>query len=107
MTVTNGPCTSEASVTVTVTTGVNEWNNGIVSLYPNPTTGIVTVLLSSETSPLKPEIHLFDIYGQRLQITPVTDEKTQIDLSRYATGVYMLKVVKDGKVIAIGKVVKE
>ena len=93
--------------TVNVTTGVSEWGNSIFSLYPNPTTGIVTIELAPETCTLKPEIHLFDIYGRRLQIISVTDKTTQIDLSHYATGVYMLKVVNDGNVIAIGKVVKE
>ena len=31
----------------------------------------------------------------------------EIDLSRYANGIYLLKVVDNGKVIAVGKVVKE
>jgi hypothetical protein len=38
---------------------------------------------------------------------PVTAETIQIDLSRYATGVYLVKLVNDGKVIAVKKVVKE
>ena len=107
VTVTDGPCVSEASITVTVVTGVNEWNTTNLHIYPNPTAGIVNISLSSETCNLNPEIQMFDIYGRRLQMMPVTDEMTQIDLSRYPTGVYMLKVVKDGKVTAIGKVVKE
>ena len=50
---------------------------------------------------------MFDIYGRRLQIMPVTAETVQIDLSRYATGVYLVKLVNDGKVVAVKKVVKE
>ena len=107
VTVTNGPCEVSTPKTVNVTTGVSEWGNSIVSLYPNPTTGIVTIELAPETCTLKPEIHLFDIYGRRLQIISVTDKTTQIDLSHYATGVYAIKVVNDGNVIAVGKVVKE
>ena len=36
-----------------------------------------------------------------------TLQTVEIDLSRYATGVYLLKVVDRGKVMAVGKVVKE
>ena len=43
VTVTNGPCVETATGTVTVVTGVNEWGNGIVSLYPNLTDDIVNV----------------------------------------------------------------
>ena len=107
VTVTNGPCEISSWKTVNVTTGVNEWGDGIVSLYPNPTTGIVNVELTPETCPLKPEIQVFDIYGRQIQIMPVTTETTQIDLSQYATGIYVIKVVNEGNVIAIGKVVKE
>ena len=80
---------------------------GILILYPNPTDGTITVQLAPETCNLTPEIQMFDIYGQRLQIIPVTDETTPIDLSRYANGVYFVKLVNNGKVVAVRKVVKE
>ena len=87
--------------------GISGYATTDLRIYPNPTTGIVTIELAPETCTLKPEIHLFDIYGRRLQIISVTDKTTQIDLSHYATGVYAIKVVNDGNVIAVGKVVKE
>ena len=45
--------------------------------------------------------------GRRLQIIPVTDETTQINLSQYANGIYFVKLVDDGNVVSVGKVVKE
>ena len=108
VTVTNGPCEVSSGKTVNVNpVGVEEWGDGIVSLYPNPTNGIVTLELTPETCSLTSEIQLFDIYGKRLQVMPVNNERTEIDLSRYATGVYLLKAVRDGKVMAVGKVVKQ
>ena len=38
---------------------------------------------------------------------PVRGERTQIDLSRYATGVYLIQLVNNGNVTAVRKVVKE
>lgn len=107
VTVSNGPCEASAEKTVTVTTGVEEWGENILNLYPNPTTSIVNIELTPETRTLSPEIQLFDIYGKRLQVISVTDERIQIDLSHYATGVYLIKLVNNGNAMAVGKVVKE
>ena len=40
------------------------------------------------------------------QITTASGEITTVDLSRYATGVYFLKLVNDGKVVAVKKAVR-
>ena len=93
------------------TTGIHTTDNGIFTLYPNPTTGIVTIELTPETCTLKPEIQVFDVYGRMLVVMEMqciaSPQIVEIDLSRYATGVYLLKVVDRGKVMAVGKVVKE
>ena len=108
VTVTNGPCVATAGVNVTVVTGVNEWGTADLHIYPNPTTGIVNVELGTAEGWKNGEIQVFDVYGRMLTVVETMyTSSLQIDLSRYATGVYMLKVVNDGKVVAIGKVVKE
>ena len=89
------------------TTGLIHYDLIDLTLYPNPTTGVVTVRLSPETCTLNPEIRVFDIYGRRLQMMAVTDETIQINLSNYATGIYIIKLVNGGKGVATGKVVKE
>ena len=94
-------------ITPTDTTNIANYDGSDLTLYPNPTTGIVTVRLTPETYNLKPEIHLFDIYGRRLQMMSVTDETTQINMSNYATGIYIVKLVNSGKVVAVREVVKE
>ena len=104
-------CDSTVTLHLTIepcdTVGIVEHVTADLTLYPNPTTGTVTIKLTPETCILTPEIHLFDIYGRRLQIMAVTAETIQIDLSNYATGVYLVKLVNDGKVVAVKKVVKE
>ena len=80
-------------------------SNG-VTLYPNPTSGIVTLQLSPETRSQSSEIQIFDIYGQRIQVLPVNGENPQIDLSSCAAGIYMIKLVNNGNVIGVQKVVR-
>ena len=113
VTVTNGACMETSNATVTVVSGVNEWGTTDLHIYPNPTTGVVNVELGMDDSWKNAEIQVLDVYGRLLDVVAVETmpalslQTTTIDLSQYATGIYMLKVVKDGNVIAIGKVVKE
>ena len=104
-------CDSTVTLHLTITpcdtTGITTYTDGILSLYPNPTSGIVTLQLTPETCPLNTEVQIFDIYGKRLQVMSVNGETTQIDLSSYATGVYLIKLVGDGRVIGVQKVVKK
>jgi len=72
-------------------------NNFDVSVFPNPTTGFVTV---NTTNPVHFEV--YSALGQRLQVGELTQNEKQIDLSNFATGVYYLrmenetlKIVKD------------
>ena len=56
-------------------------------------------------------IQLYDIYGKLLGVVETQNfaslQTAQIDLSRYANGVYFIKAVMDGKTIAVRKVVKQ
>lgn len=103
-------CDSVVTLHLTINTcdtiGIPTYNDGFLAVYPNPTSGIVTLQLTSETCLQNSEIQLFDIYGKRLQVMAVTGETTQIDLSTYSTGVYLVKLVSNEKVIGVQKVVK-
>ena len=82
-----------------------------MAVYPNPTSDLVNVQLTMNNEQLDGvEIQLFDVYGRLLNIVETgrapSSQTTQIDLSRYAKGVYFVKAVSEGKVIAVRKVVK-
>ena len=94
-------------------TGIAQHETCDLTLYPNPTTGIVTVRLSPETCNLKPEIQVFDVYGRRLAVVGISDahgaslQGVEIDLSNYSTGIYIIKLVNNGSMMATSKVVKQ
>ena len=69
----------------------------LFSLYPNPTTGNVSVQWSDEATAT--DIEVYNIYGQRLQTVPAGT--TVIDLSDYVRGTYLLRV--GGKVTKVVK----
>ena len=116
-------CDSVVTLHLTInpcdTNGIDE--NGIVdiTLYPNPTTGMVNVQCTMNNVQLgDAEIQVLDVYGRLLDVVGISDarildarsasqQSVQIDLSRYATGIYLLRVINGGKVMAVRKVVKE
>ena len=105
--ITLGECTDTTDCIDVTVSRIADYADGFLAVYPNPTSGIVTLQLTPETCSLKPEIQIFDIYGKRLLVMSVNGETNQIDLSSYTSGVYMIKLVGDGRVIGVRKVVKE
>ncbi len=111
--ITLGECT-DTTECMDFSVGVEEWNDGNITLYPNPTTGMVNVQCTMNNVQLGDgEIQVLDVYGRLLDAVDISDargasvQSVQIDLSRYATGIYLVRWVNGGKVMAVRKVVKE
>ena len=110
-------CDSVVTLHLTITVGINDHNTFDFKVYPNPTNGMVNVQFTNHNSPIT-HIQVFDIYGKLLDVVETlratslqtgtgASAQTQIDLSRYANGVYFIKAVADGNVIGVRKVVKQ
>ncbi|MGD0710108.1 MAG: T9SS type A sorting domain-containing protein [Bacteroidales bacterium] len=84
------------------TVGIQETNSNEsnIMVYPNPATNDITI----ESSPAV--IELFDIQGQLIKTLAATDNKTDIDVSAFTNGVYILKV-RTYKGIEVRKFIKE
>ena len=109
-------CDSTVTLTLTIepcdTNGINENGMANLTLYPNPTTGMVNVQFTMNNVQFgEGEIQVLDVYGRVLQTVETRHgtslQTTQIDLSHYATGIYFVRMVNGGKVMAVRKVVKE
>ena len=81
---------------------------GKLAVYPNPTTGVVNVQWTMYNVQVETaEIQVLDAYGKLVNVVKVQpDETVQIDLSRFARGIYFVKAVADGNVLGVKKVVK-
>jgi hypothetical protein len=81
--------------------GTNEVELAVVSVYPNPTTGIVNI--SSEKN--IDNVYVYDISGKLLRtFNKLSTDKTVLDLSSFTSGTYILKV-ETGKKITTRKVI--
>ncbi|WP_343606032.1 T9SS type A sorting domain-containing protein [Fluviicola sp.] len=73
------------------------------SYYPNPTNGIVHILPNTDIR----ELYITDLSGKLLQVLPKLKkhERIQVDLSNYATGIYLIRYLDEDNHWLSGKVV--
>jgi len=76
----------------------------MLQAYPNPVTDRLNVLLTGYEGVA--EIRLMDVNGRQLAASRSARAITQFDLSRYAKGVYIVKVITAGGEVLTTKVVK-
>ncbi|MES2863811.1 MAG: LamG-like jellyroll fold domain-containing protein [Bacteroidota bacterium] len=97
----NGCSSTPFAVTVTVVLGNDTFDNANFNLYPNPTSGVITLQYSSEIT----EVSVLNLLGQTILNKKLNSTETTIDLSNLPSAAYFVKVVSEGK-IKIVKVIK-
>lgn len=87
--------------------GIRSIENGALNVYPNPTTGNVTVDLSAITEPVK-KITVYDVSGRSVIDMPISSSSANnrytLNTSSLGSGVYIIEAVGDTKYIQ--KIVK-
>ncbi len=77
---------------------------GQLNVYPNPTTNLLTLSLELPYIDIEGQIDVkvFDIYGKQVtgksMKSSTNSFQTTVDLSKFATGVYMIEVITKDKV---------
>ena len=93
-------------VTFNIVTGIaspTPSEGGDVRIYPNPTTGELRV----ESGELRVDsIEIFDLFGKTCNVSRVTCNENEMDISFLPAGIYFLRITTENGVI-VRKVVKE
>ncbi len=79
--------------------GTDDFIQDQVSLYPNPTTGIVTI----DSDIAVKEVILYDMTGKKV----IQTQKTQLDLSSLSSGIYHAKITLVNHKSGMIKIVKK
>jgi len=77
--------------------------NSKVSAYPNPVKDLLNISMASVGN----EISLFNSRGEQVMKTKAAAANSQLDVSKLASGLYLVKITKDGKLVSQIKVVKQ
>ena len=83
------------------TNGINNYSLK-ANIYPNPTTGNVTV----ESDAINADITVFDAFGKLMMTSKVATERTELNFSEFAPGVYMVRIANDTAISTITVVKK-
>ncbi|HLG02912.1 MAG TPA: SBBP repeat-containing protein, partial [Bacteroidia bacterium] len=79
-----------------MTTGNTELDSIALSVYPNPSDGLLTI--EQQTIGFV-SVEVYNQFGQLLLVTSFTDRRRKIDLSGWGNGIYFLRIIKNGEVI--------
>jgi Zn-dependent metalloprotease len=88
----------------TCTVGINELTDNKVSVYPNPTKDILSIVLEENTK--NATITLIDNLGRTVYSNSFNSNTNSINLARFAKGIYTLIIRTNDRVIS-KKIVKE
>ena len=77
-----------------------------VKIYPNPVHTAIMVEYKAASQTTTKNITIYNAIGVRVFTTAITKEISSFDLSKYAAGIYIVKV-NDGKNTSVTKIIKE
>lgn len=99
-------CESPTRLAVTMTLGGclgnEEFVANVIKLYPNPAVDFVTI----SSTEMMTNLEVVNILGQIVFSKSINENETTIDMSRYSSGSYIVRVLVDDKV-KIFKVIKK
>ena len=102
-----GSCESQTRLAVTMTSGAclgnEEFEANVIKVYPNP---VIDMLTISSTETIT-KVEVLNLLGQTIFTATVNDLETAIDMSRYATATYIVRVLSEDNKVKIIKVIKK
>ncbi len=95
-TVTNACGSNRVTKTISVTSPREAWaQESGVKMYPNPTTGMLNIEYARLTTNL--EIEMVDMTGKVVYAQATEFEKMSIDVSKFITGTYLVRIKANGE----------
>ena len=96
----DGACSQDSTFTILNVAGVLDFENSSLEVYPNPTTGLITINFNGTY-----DFQILNILGE-LIVDRQANNSTKVDLSEYNNGIYFVRIFVEGNQKTI-KVVKQ
>ena len=97
---------STISVIVNACTGINEVVANSISVYPNPSNGILNLSITAELAK-NSTLEVYDALSKLVVKQILTNEINSINISNLNNGIYTFKVLNNDKLVKTGKLVKQ
>jgi len=100
-----GVVTATVNQNVSPCAGIQELESANISVYPNPSTGIVNFDITSELAG-NVSLEMYDAIGKLVVKEELTKEHTVLNLSKLEEGIYIFKMIRNNGDVKIGRFVK-
>jgi hypothetical protein len=91
--------------TTTELTGVENSKN--VSIYPNPFSTSINIMINDASQKNNCELKLYNVFGVEVMNTSISNRLTTVNTSNLANGIYFYKVIGNNKTIQSGKIISK
>jgi hypothetical protein len=88
---------------VTVSTGINEYENNSITVYPNPVSSVLTVNNIANVD----QIRISNILGQTIESIAVKGAQAEINVSNLTKGIYFISLTNNNNIVETKKFAKE
>jgi hypothetical protein len=103
--ITDGNCSQQSECIDVTLLGVQDYALEGITFYPNPTTDRVNFDLPFTLD--QGQLMLYDLSGQLIErISFEATDKLELNMSRYATGIYLVQIESQGRLFT-AKLVRE
>ena len=75
------------------------------AVYPNPTSSVLNI--QSKLNNKISEVNVYDLLGKQLLNKKIAVSITEIDMTNYSPGLYLLEVVSENNQKSIHKIIKK
>ncbi|MBC7694743.1 MAG: DUF3494 domain-containing protein [Burkholderiales bacterium] len=82
-------------------------NNEGLSVFPNPFTSMVTIVMSNVSQDLKTEFKMYDLVGKEVYSKTLTQQSTQMEVTGLEKGLYFYKIFKANVLSQSGKLIAD
>ncbi|MBE9468495.1 MAG: T9SS type A sorting domain-containing protein [Bacteroidetes bacterium] len=79
----------EFVLTIATATGIEDVFGNSLSIYPNPTSGVITISLDRKYNDV--DVSIIDIIGETIMRKSICSTKTVINMEGYSKGMYFIK----------------
>jgi len=81
-----------------------EKNNSLMCIYPNPAND--KIMIEIPGIPIQSTLSIINSNGQEVLKQPIHNNKTQINISHFSSGIYFVKLIND-KQVEVRKIIKK
>jgi len=97
----------EIGIAGAMTTGVEENNLSNLEIFPNPTTDFCYFTIPENISTENMSYQIFDMYGKQMSIAAINGFRVIIDLSGYASGLYIIQINQNNNILSQQKIIRK